>query len=89
MPGDFVNEIYPSSRIRPVSPQPANVGEERKQGQKRRHREKGERHRKNADIDRVSLEKSRRRKPDRKKERKPLEKSSDNPAKKKTIDITV
>jgi hypothetical protein len=89
MPGDFVNEVQPSSKIRPVTPHPANVREERKKKQEKRQRQKGGKHRENADRDKVSLEQNRPRKPDGKQERKPQEKSSDNPENKRTIDITV
>ncbi len=89
MPGDFVNEVHPSSRIRPVTPHPANVREERKKRQKRRERQKGGRHREDAERDKVSLEKGRPRKPDRRKQPKPPGKFSNNSDKKKTVDITV
>lgn len=89
MPGDFVNEVYPSSKIQPVSPHPANVREERKKRQKRRQRQKGGRHWKDADRDKVSLEKDSHRKPEKKGKRQAPEKSSEKPEKKRTIDITI
>jgi len=85
MPDDFVNEIYPLSQIRPVSPHPSSVREERR---RRREKRKGGKNAKNL-KDRVSLGKERSKKPGKE----PTHTSETSPSsgsqEKKSIDITV
>ncbi len=54
MPGDSVNEVYPLSQLRPITPHPSNVRQERKRQRKKDG--KKEKRKKNAPHkDRVSL----------------------------------
>ena len=52
MPDDFVNEIYPLNQIRPVSPHPSSVREERR---RQKRREQKDRKKPRNLTDRVSL----------------------------------
>ncbi len=54
MAGDFVNEVFPLSQIRPVTPHPANVREERKR--RKRKNQEGSKRQDKRRKDRVSLQ---------------------------------
>ena len=88
MPGDSVNQVYPSNQVRPVTPHPANIREERRRKQKRHKRQKDKRQQRD-DRDRVSLEQKKPAKPDPARDRKPSESLPGDSQKKITIDITV